>query len=170
VRNNPIDTNQSQYQNGDYQPASEPHPASTYEAAPLEAAPFEPHSDVQYANKQYFDPNYYPAAGTVYAQYPVYDSELSIDGDQAGPTAMAHNPNASPDQTQSGTEQNPTNGIYYGRDQQNDFTANQYYSPPTNWWTAENSPEERIRLGLPRWESEEHRLAYEHSQQSHQGR
>lgn len=27
-------------------------------------------------------------------------------------------------------------------------------------WSIENAPEERLRVGLPRWESEEHRVAY----------
>jgi hypothetical protein len=37
------------------------------------------------------------------------------------------------------------------------------YSETTRRWSTEISPEDRLRLGLPRYESEEQRLAYENA-------
>jgi hypothetical protein len=46
--------------------------------------------------------------------------------------------------------------------------SNVQHSLPTQRYITEISPEERLRLGLPRYESEEQRLAYQNAGVQHQ--
>jgi hypothetical protein len=52
--------------------------------------------------------------------------------------------------------------------QQNTYTENFAHTPTARRWSREYSPEERLRIGLPRWETEQHRIEYQRRQ--NQGR
>ena len=45
--------------------------------------------------------------------------------------------------------------------QHNGRTRHHTPPPTTRWWSDEQSPEERMRVGLPRWESREQQAQYE---------
>lgn len=110
-----------------------------------------------YAGQAY----YFPPDQT-YAQQPArYDYSLAFDDDQNVPLinsgytgqATSYNSGYYPQQTSAQGRYNT-----YGNNQ-----SNAQHSETTRRWSTEISPEERLRLGLPRFESEEKRLAYENA-------
>ncbi|PVH80385.1 hypothetical protein DL98DRAFT_588491 [Cadophora sp. DSE1049] len=81
-----------------------------------------------------------------------YDNELTVDDDHQNTEPVAETPSYGGD-----TQQSPAQY----QDHQNN-QPNGAHSPTTERWRTEQSPEERFRLGLSRYPSEEEqRLAYE---------
>jgi hypothetical protein len=114
---------------------------------------------------------YYFPADQTYAQQPVrYDNNLAFDDDQNG---TSENSGYTGQTTQSGYTSQTThyNSDYYPQKTSGQGHYNTYvnghghaqHSETTRRWSTEISPEERLRLGLPRYESEEQRLAYENA-------
>lgn len=96
---------------------------------------------------------------------PTYNSELIIDSIEEGDSGTWGDDSRYPRQSsyrepRSQIQQTFTGGDYTRQDSQ---TANIARTPTTRRWSREYSPEERMRVGLPRWESEQHRIDYEGS-------
>ncbi|KAH7355262.1 hypothetical protein BKA65DRAFT_236789 [Rhexocercosporidium sp. MPI-PUGE-AT-0058] len=105
------------------------------------------------------EPHYYPVYDPV---TPRYENELTFDDDQnTAAAAAAETPPYGGRYTRQAPEQNQSYQDY--QNSQSNQT-NGSHSPTTERWTAEQSSEERIRLGLSRYPTEEERrLAYENT-------
>jgi hypothetical protein len=131
-----------------YSGASNSHTASTYNASPTTSYS----TESEYANLPHVDLAYYPSDTAAYA-HTTYASTISIEYDQNG-GYVAGRPNSG--KPVSDHVHSP------GHSTQHDIhIIDQQHSLSMRRWSLENSPEERIRIGLPRWESEQHRIAYE---------
>jgi len=130
-----------------------------------------------YQNNQYSVPrppqiqpssHNYPDQGMYYHQTaPVYARELNLDDETATSTTESGYPTQQPQQTDQYAQQHPsTHGNQQGY--QDQYAGDSTRPPTVHRWSQEISPEERLRLGLPRYESEEQRLAYERSASSYE--
>jgi hypothetical protein len=110
----------------------------------------------------------YPDQGMYYHQTaPVYARELNLDDETATSTTESGYPTQKPQQTDQYAQQCPsTHGNQQGY--QDQYAGDSTHPPTVHRWSQEISPEERLRLGLPRYESEEQRLAYERSASSYE--
>jgi hypothetical protein len=96
-----------------------------------------------------------------YQQLIRYDNNLTFDADQiatpvnSGYTSQATHYNSGHYPQQTSTQD------YYNTYE--NIQNNAQNSNTTQRWSTEISPDERLRLGLPRYESEEQRLAYENA-------
>lgn len=106
--------------------------------------------DSEYGNQPHFDQTYYTSTIT-FVEAPIYASEISIDDEQSESRivdAEYQERVCSRDNENSSAE--------------NRTPATRQRDPPSiRRWSLENAPEERIRIGLPRWESEQHRAEYQ---------
>lgn len=86
------------------------------------------------------------------AEKPRYDSDISLEDDPS-----THYPQTPKSEDHLRRATTP--------DQQSPHSAmdDVQHSPAMRRWSSAPSPEERIRLGLPRWESDEQRAEYEAS-------
>jgi hypothetical protein len=144
-----VDYDKSRRNGGGYQNPPPRTPAS---------GQYAPHHQ-GYAGQAY----YFPADRT-YTQQPQptrYDNNLAFDDDQNGtPANSGHTGRATHYNSDYYPQQTSAQGHYstYGNGH-----SNAQHSETTRRWSTEISPEERLRLGLPRYESEEQRLAYENA-------
>jgi hypothetical protein len=108
----------------------------------------------------------------------MYDDELRLDEEQTQTTATPDQQYSSfpggdyysqQTHTQYTYPQTPAQGSYRPQTPVHNSNQNVPTSPSTVRWTVESSPEERIRLGLPRYateeEIEEQRRIYEQATQ-----
>jgi hypothetical protein len=85
-----------------------------------------------------------------------YETEITLEEEQAENGSAA-----SKDREDVSITQHDTSAADILPQQTNDQTANGIHSPTFQMWSAQYYTEERMRLGLPRWESQQQRLAYE---------
>jgi hypothetical protein len=99
----------------------------------------------------------YPNQGHSHTADPAYRRELEIEKGRLGSANGSSNY-----QTRlpypGATHQSEQTPVY--RSLVSNCTVHQE-SPTTRRWSTEDCPEERLRLGLPRWESDKHRAEYE---------
>jgi hypothetical protein len=140
-----------QYVNGNHTNGGQPKATSPDETTQMPERHAESHAMNQIHN------NYAPDI--------TYGNELVLEDGQSGTGTANHGLESRPYQHGGGyaTSQASEQGYHV---QHNGQMVNQEYPPATRRWSAEYSPEERLRLGLPRWESEQHRLAYERGSRS----
>ncbi|KAG4434905.1 hypothetical protein IFR05_009603 [Cadophora sp. M221] len=87
---------------------------------------------------------------------PRYENELTLDDDQNTETTVPETPSDG-----RYTQQAPAHNQYHHNNNQPD-QPNGVHPPTTERWSSEHTPEERLRLGLSRYPTEEERrLAYE---------
>lgn len=117
------------------------------------------HGYQQY-RQYYLPPTSYPQ------ETPKYDPELVIDSIEEERDSP-HFPN----QPQQGrARRRPDDAATASRSpqraqsQQNSQATNVAHTQTARRWSREYSPEERMRVGLPRWETEQHRIDYERQQ------
>jgi hypothetical protein len=111
------------------------------------------------AHRDYSEHEYYLPPGPSYSP-PMYERELIIDEENTGTSVP---PMTGRNQCSGQTRLHPTqqNSEQVSHARQNGQTR--YHSPPptTQRWSAEYSPEERMRVGLPRWESHDREVQYQ---------
>jgi hypothetical protein len=135
--------------------------ASTYE----NSSATEQNPEPQWESQGYFQQGQYYLPTTPYDSQtiPTYNPELVIDSIEEGHPAVWGDASCYPSQSgygEAGARIQQT--FTAGTDtQQNSQTANVAHTLTTKRWSREYSPEERMRVGLPRWESEQHRIDYE---------
>jgi hypothetical protein len=133
-------------------------------ASANDALPSENQQESQWDGQYYFPTTSYPP------QEPLrYASELSIDSieddqDETRIDSSGLHQAGSARSVEAGSrvQQQPLAPGRYT--QQNNQTANVARTPTARRWSREYSPEERIRVGLPRWETKRHRKNYERKQ------
>lgn len=90
------------------------------------------------------------AEGLTYA-YGIIIEEDEVDSTNTGNSSIHY----------SVPDQGGQRDYYAHREASLNGTATDKHSPTVRRWSRENAPDERLRLGLPRWESEQHRAAYQ---------
>jgi hypothetical protein len=166
----PATTDDYQHQNGyatdpsegcSYTSGNHSYSASTYYTWSASERQYQPQWDGQ--GYQQYGRHYLPTASNPPHDIPDYDSELVIDSverDEARAWGDASRP---PTQPRAGDgraqrQQRPAPA----RNQQSQ--QNIAHTHTTQRWSREYSPEERMRVGLPRWETEQHRIDYQRRQ------
>jgi hypothetical protein len=146
------------YTNGDYSKST-----SSYDIFPRS----EQQSEFQWNGNGYQQYQQYYLPPTSYPQEtPKYDPELVIDSIEEERDSSRF-----PNQPQQGRARHrPEDAATSDRSphrassQQNSQTTNVAHTPTARRWSREYSPGERMRVGLPRWETEQHRMDYERQQ------
>lgn len=118
---------------------------------------------------QQYGQYYLPSTSFPPQEQPNYDSVLVIDSIEDEQAQTWVDPSRSSGtgygEARSRDQETPETGRYA---EQSNQTANVARTPTTRRWSREYSPEERMRVGLPRWETEQHRIDYERRQQGRQ--
>lgn len=171
-------TKDYQYQNGypvdyshgySYKNGNQSQSASTYDVL----SPSEPQeSQLDDQGRQQYRQYYLPTTSYPPQDTPKYDPELDIDSvedQQAGAWAGASRyPDQASEAPYSGygdaTSQAQQPSAVVRHTPQNPQTANVARTPTAQRWSREYSPEERMRVGLRRWETDQDRIDYERQQ------
>lgn len=137
--------------NGDYSNEGTNQTANDYGAAPLPTF---------IDDRSYLGPSaegrHHNSSAAPYTEGLTYACGIIIEEDEVDTTNTGNS-----SIHYSVPDQSPPRDYYTHREPSLNGTATDQHSPTVRRWSRENAPDERLRLGLPRWESEQHRAAYQ---------
>ena len=135
--------------------------ASTYDTWSSFKQQYQPRWEGQ--GYQQYGQYYLPTTSNPPQDVPNYDPEIvidSIEGMEGSARGDACNPPIPP-RAEDGRAHHQQPSLSFRNQQAQENIA---YTPTARRWSCEYSPEERMRVGLPRWKTEQHRIDYERPQ------
>jgi len=149
-------SDENSYTNGDYSQS-----ASSYDTVSPSNQPQVAHWDgqgYQHYRQYYLPPTSYPQ------ETPKYDPEIVIDSIEDEPVSSQYSNLPEHGSARARSQQHAAASTH-----QNPHQTNVARTPTARRWSREYSPEERMRVGLSRWETEQDRMDY-YERQQRQGR